>query len=157
MVGVLLAAALAAGCTSREGAETMPGQEPASTSPGGPTSPNAPTSPAAPTSPTGPTESPATPPLSSTELPTMSRPAKPPKTPTDLVPHDIVAGRVIRGGSGPCYQLLTDDDTQYALHSTAGITLTEGTYVRIRFAPLKIKVYCGPGRHVALLEATVLS
>ena len=151
MAGVLLAAALAAGCTSREGAETMPGQEPASTSPTGPTSPTAPTSP------TGPTESPGTPPpLSNTELPTMSRPARPPKTPTDLVPHDIVAGRVIRGGSGPCYQLLTDDDTRYALHSTAGITLTEGTYVRIRFAPLKIKVYCGPGRHVALLEATVL-
>jgi hypothetical protein len=138
VAGVLLASALA-GCTSTEGTETMPGQEPV------------------PTSANGPPESPgASPPLSSTELPTMSRPAKPPKTPTDLVPHDIVAGRVIRGGSGPCYQLLTDDDTQYALHSTAGITLTEGTYVRIRFAPLKIKVYCGPGRHVALLEATVL-
>ena len=64
-------------------------------------------------------------------------PAKPPKTPTDLVPHDIVAGRVTRGGSGPCYGLITDDDIEYALYSTAGLSLSEGTYVRIKFEPLK--------------------
>ncbi|HET6530273.1 MAG TPA: hypothetical protein VFH03_06600 [Actinoplanes sp.] len=96
------------------------------------------------------------PPLSSTDLPTMRPPAKPPKTPTDLVPHDVAAGRVTRGGSGPCYGLTTDDGTEYALHSTAGISLVEGWYVRIRFAPRTTAVDCGPGRPVTLLEAVRL-
>ena len=83
-------------------------------------------------------------------------PAKPPKTPTDLVPHDIAAGRVTRGGTGPCYRLVTDDGTEYALHNTTGLELREGSYVRIRFAPLSADPRCGPGRPVALLTATVL-
>jgi hypothetical protein len=123
----------------------MPGQDPA------------PRPSASPVESPEPAESGSTPPLSSTDLPTMRPPAKPPKTPTDLVPRDVVAGRVTRGGSGPCYGLITDDDTEYALYSTAGIRLVEGTYVRIRYAALTTSVPCGPGRLVALLEATVLS
>ena len=87
----------------------------------------------------------------------MKPPVKPPKTPTDLVPSDVAAGRVTRGGSGPCYGLVTDDQVEYALHSTAGVTLTEGTYVRIRFTPLNLDVDCGPGRPVTLLTVTVLA
>jgi hypothetical protein len=93
--------------------------------------------------------------MSNTALPTM-RPPKPPKTPTDLVPHDVIVGKVTRGGSGPCYGLLTVDGDEYALYSAKGIELEEGTTVRVRFEPLKLKIHCGPGRHVSLLEATVL-
>ena len=53
---------------------------------------------------------------------------------------EVVAGRVTRGGSGPCYGLITDDGTEYALYSTAGIRLDEGSYIRIRFAALTIPV-----------------
>jgi hypothetical protein len=144
VAALLLTPVLLAGCETTGGTSTMPGQDP---SPRPSASPSE--LPVAP-------ESGATPPLSSTDLPTMRPPAKPPKTPTDLVPHDVVAGRVTRGGSGPCYGLITDDDTEYALHSTAGIRLVEGTYVRIRFASLTSSASCGPGRQVALLEATVL-
>jgi hypothetical protein len=108
-----------------------------------------------PPSPATPADSTA-PPLSSKVPPTM-KPPKPPKTPSDLVPHDLVVGRVTRGGTGPCYGLVTDEGTEYALHSTAGITLKAGTWVRVRYAPLKIRIYCGPGRHVRMLEATVIS
>jgi hypothetical protein len=87
----------------------------------------------------------------------MKQPAKPPKTPTDLVPTDIVAGRVTRGGSGPCYGLITDDDIEYAVYSTAGLSLSEGTYVRIKFESLKPKIDCGPGRPIKALRMTVLS
>jgi hypothetical protein len=121
--GLLLAAAVAAGCAGEE-PEPMTSREP--------------------------------PPMSSTDLPTMRPPMKPPKKPTDLVPHDLVAGRVTRGGTGPCYGLITDDGKEYALHSTAGLTLTEGTYVRVKFASTTAGVDCGPGRQVAILTATVL-
>jgi hypothetical protein len=94
------------------------------------------------------------PPLSSTELPT--RPPAKPKTPSDLVPSDMIAGRVTRGGSGPCYGLVTDDGIEYALYSAAGMQLGEGTFVRVRFEPLLLKIYCGPGRPVSAVEITVL-
>lgn len=122
--GLLLAAAVSAGCAGEE-PEPMTSREP--------------------------------PPMSSTDLPTMRPPLKPPKKPTDLVPRDIVAGRVTRGGSGPCYGLITDDGQEYALHSTAGVTLTEGKYVRVRFASMTAGVDCGPGRHVAMLTVTELN
>jgi len=98
----------------------------------------------------------ASPPLSSTELPTLASPAKPPKTPSDLVPTDLAAGRVTRGGSGPCYGLITDDGTEYAVYSAAGRTLIEGTTVRIRFQPLAKKIDCGPGRPGLAIQLTAL-
>ena len=95
--------------------------------------------------------------MSSTDLPTMRPPMKPPKKPTDLVPHDIVVGRVTRGGTGPCYGLITEDDQEYALYSTAGVTLTEGTYVRVKFTSMTAAVDCGPGRQVTVLTVTTLT
>ena len=52
--------------------------------------------------------------------------AAPPKAaeqsqPTDYIAGDRIGGRVTKGGSGPCYGLVTDDGKQYALHSTAGL------------------------------------
>lgn len=132
VAALLLTPVLCVACGATGGTEPMPDQSPA---PGAGSS---------------------APPLSSTDLPTMRPPGKPPKTPTDLVPHDVAAGRVTRGGSGPCYRLTTEDGTEYALHSTAGLTLVEGSYVRIRFAAPATGVDCGPGRPVTLLEATRL-
>ena len=94
--------------------------------------------------------------LSSTRLPTRP-PAKPPKTPTDLVPTDVVLGRVTRGGSGPCYGVVDDDGVEYAVFSTAGVTLAEGATVRIRFGPLKRAIDCGTGRRIHASRIDVLS
>ena len=96
------------------------------------------------------------PPLSSTRLPTR-KPAKPPKTPTDQVPTDLVVGRVTRGGSGPCYGVVDDDGIEYAVFSTAGVTLAEGTVVRIKYQQLKRAIDCGTGRRVHASKIEVLS
>jgi len=92
-----------------------------------------------------------TPPLSSTPPPTLRPASKPPKTPSDQQP-DWIAGRVTRGGSGPCYGLETDDGTRYAMYSADGFTLDEGSVVRVRVAPLLLRIYCGPGQHVRIVE-----
>ena len=67
---------------------------------------------------------PATPsdrPMSSNPPPTLKPPSEPPKSPTDPSPRDLVVGRVISGGSGPCYRVETDDGKLYAVFSaTAG-------------------------------------
>ncbi|GLH94732.1 hypothetical protein [Phytohabitans aurantiacus] len=88
--------------------------------------------------------------------PTSSAPSKPPATPSDQRPKDIVVGRVTRGGEGPCYGMVTDDGREYALYSTAGTKLAEGNTVKIRFEPLRLKIYCGPGEHISALEITVV-
>lgn len=64
----------------------------------------------------------------------------------------MVAGRIVRGGSGPCYGLETDDGTQHALYSADGLTLEEGAVVRVRIEPLLIRIYCGPGHHVKIVK-----
>ena len=96
------------------------------------------------------------PPLSSTRLPTRN-PAKPPKTPTDQVSTDQVVGRVTRGGSGPCYGVVDDDGIEYAVFSTAGVTLAEGATVRIRYQQLKRAIDCGTGRRIHASAIEVLS
>jgi hypothetical protein len=96
------------------------------------------------------------PPLSSTDLPRMKPPAKGPRTPSDLMPTGVVAGRITRGGSGPCYGLITEDGIEYAVYSTAGLVLPDGTYVRVRWEPLTLKVDCGAGRPIHAIEMTML-
>ena len=92
------------------------------------------------------------PPLSNTTPPTLRPPSGPPKSPTDQQP-EWIAGRVTRGGSGPCYGLETDDGTQYALYNAEGITLEMGAVVRVRVEPLLVKIDCGSGQHVHMIEA----
>jgi hypothetical protein len=96
------------------------------------------------------------PPLSSTDLPTMKPPTKGPRTPSDLLPNRVLAGRITRGGSGPCYGLMTEDDIEYAVYSAAGLDLPDGTYVRVKWEPLTLKVGCGPGRPIRAINMTVL-
>jgi len=66
-------------------------------------------------------------------------------------PTGWIVGTVTAGGTGPCYGLVTDDGTRYALHSTAGARLDKGARVRVEGTPAKIRIDCGPGR---LLEMT---
>jgi hypothetical protein len=144
---VALVTGLAAACAETEGGSGMPGVEDTPT-------PSAAT-PSVPPPSAPPSSASTRPPLSSTVLPTRG-PAKPPKTPSDLVPHDVIVGRVTRGGTGPCYGLVTDDDVEYAMYSAAGPTLREGSTVRVRFEPLLLKINCGPGRHISAVEVAVL-
>jgi hypothetical protein len=127
VLGVVLAAALLSGCAGQHQGGAMP------------TSPDDGTRP----------------PLSSTRLPTRP-PAKPPKTPTDQVPTDQIVGRVTRGGSGPCYGVVDDDGVEYAVFSTAGLTLDEGATVRIRYGPLKRAIDCGAGRRIHASKIDIL-
>jgi hypothetical protein len=97
--------------------------------------------------------------LSPVPPPTLPPPTlRPPKTgptlPTDRMPRDVLAGRVAKGGSGPCYAVVTDDNRRYALHSTAGLVLEEGTYIRAKVGPLTAKIDCGEGTPLALISFT---
>ena len=103
-----------------------------------------------------PTESSDSPPLSSTPPPTISPPTGPPSTPSDQQPTGWIAGRVTRGGSGPCYGLETDDGVQYAMYNADGITLETGAVVRVRVEPLRLFIYCGPGQHVHMLKVEIV-
>jgi hypothetical protein len=80
--------------------------------------------------------------------PTTSPPTALPTSPSDpRPPKDVLVGRIIRGGTGPCYGLETDEGKQYALYSDAGMLLEAGTTVRVETAPLRLKIDCGPGEH----------
>ncbi|MCI0687156.1 MAG: hypothetical protein L0Y54_07975 [Sporichthyaceae bacterium] len=84
--------------------------------------------------------------------PHARHPIRTAEDPSDPQPTDVVAGRIVRGGSGPCYGLETDDGTQHALYSADGLTLEEGAVVRVRIEPLLIRIYCGPGHHVKIVK-----
>ncbi|MEH0822561.1 MULTISPECIES: hypothetical protein [unclassified Micromonospora] len=84
-------------------------------------------------------------PLSATELPTLPPPTGLPKKPTDNRPTNVVAGRINRGGPGPCYGLVTDDGRQYALHGPGMGSFAAGTTVRVTIAPADPAHDCGPG------------
>jgi hypothetical protein len=79
--------------------------------------------------------------------------AKPGKDPTDRIKSsNVIAGMVTKGGSGPCYGITTDDGTQYALHSTAGVQLPKGKYAKVRAVPSALRIYCGPGKLLDLIH-----
>lgn len=139
-IGLAMAAsAVLAGCAGNTPSPSAPAPSTAAPSPA-PTSPAPSTS--APTSPPG------------TSLPTLSNPVKPPREPTDNLPSTgWVAGMVTRGGTGPCYGLIADDGTRYALHSTKGIELTKGARVKVNLETTMLRIYCGPGKLMAMLEA----
>ncbi|MET7667819.1 hypothetical protein [Micromonospora luteifusca] len=102
---------------------------------------------AAPTSPGGSTpSSPAgRPARARTPLPTLRPPTGPPRHPTDARKANVLAGRITRGGTGPCYGLVTDDGRQYALHGPGMGSFAVGTTVRVTVGPADQTVDCGPG------------
>ncbi len=64
---------------------------------------------------------------------------EPPSTPSDPQPVDLVAGRVVRGGAGPCYGVKTDDGKLYAVHSTSAGELEVGTTVLVKLGPARAR------------------
>ncbi|MFD0740883.1 hypothetical protein ACFQ1L_02070 [Phytohabitans flavus] len=92
------------------------------------------------------------PPPSSPTPSTASPPTAPPQSPSDpRPPKDLLVGRVTRGGSGPCFGLETDEGKVYALYSTETLTLKVGETIRVKYAPLRLKIDCGPGEHVSAI------
>jgi hypothetical protein len=84
-------------------------------------------------------------------------PSRPPREPTDKIKNaGWVVGTVTTGGSGPCYSLVTDDGTQYALHSADGKELVKGTRMRIRTETALVRIACGPGKLVEMTAAEPL-
>lgn len=88
--------------------------------------------------------------------PSPGKPSGPPKSPTDPQPTDFFVGRVVRGGSGPCYGVETDDGKVYAVYSTEAGNLAVGTTVRVYHKPLLLKIYCGEGEHVSGVRVDVI-
>ena len=75
----------------------------------------------------------------------------PPKGFTDQRPGNELYGRVTRGGSGPCYGLVTESGQEYALHSTEGVQLKTGTWVRVRYTTQRARIDCGAGTPVSMV------
>jgi hypothetical protein len=63
-------------------------------------------------------------------------------------------GRVTRGGTGACFGMETDDGKQYALYTTLSVLPKVGDTVRVKYAPLLLKIDCGPGEHVSAITIT---
>ncbi|GAA2566682.1 hypothetical protein GCM10010435_45060 [Winogradskya consettensis] len=83
--------------------------------------------------------------------PGLTKPVKPPKTPTDVIQSPgWTEGYVLRGGSGPCYGLLDMDGFPYAMYSDTGTALKKGDHVRVRVVPATLRIYCGEGTPVRM-------
>ncbi|MEV6797153.1 hypothetical protein AB0M91_02260 [Micromonospora rifamycinica] len=95
-------------------------------------------------------------PLSAAVPPAPRRPTAPPRHPTDRRRPDLIAGRITRGGDGPCYGLVTDDGREYALHGPGMGTFPTGTTVRVTVGPADPRATCGPGTPVGIVEITAV-
>jgi hypothetical protein len=88
-------------------------------------------------------------------LPTLSPAAAPPSEPTDdIKPTEVVVGTVNRGGTGPCYGLITDDGVQYALYEAKGRALKTGIRVTVDASPSRLRIDCGTGTLVEVKTLT---
>ncbi|MEH1026494.1 MULTISPECIES: hypothetical protein [Micromonospora] len=97
------------------------------------------------TPPAPPSLSATNPPLSSTVPPTMRPPAAKPSPPSDLRQTDLISGTITQGGTGPCYRLVSEDGTEYALHGPDAGELRTGSFVTLRIGPARARISCGPG------------
>ena len=83
--------------------------------------------------------------------PAPSKPAGIPKTPTDIVRSPgWTEGTITRGGSGPCYGLVTFDGVAYAMYSDNGTKLAKGDHIRAELTPAKLRIDCGEGIPVGM-------
>ncbi|MGK5737348.1 hypothetical protein [Micromonospora sp. URMC 103] len=90
-------------------------------------------------------------PLPTTALPTMRPPLAKPSPPTDLQPRHV-SGFVTRGGSGPCYGLVAEDGTEYALHGPDVGELRTGAFVTLRVTTLQARIDCGSGTPMSIVS-----
>ncbi|MEG3637589.1 hypothetical protein [Micromonospora palythoicola] len=143
----LVALLTLAGCGEPDGGTVTADQRPTATA--GPTGAGDATADGAtgqpPVGRTGGTRSPTEPPL-------IGKPTAPPSHPTELRKANVLAGRLSRGGNGPCYTLVTDDGREYAMYGTDKGTFATGTWVRVTTAPATAEVDCGPGIPVSILK-----
>jgi hypothetical protein len=96
-----------------------------------------------------------TPPAASPSV--SAEPSRPAQAANDKVKDPAwVVGTVTTGGAGPCYGLLADDGTQYALHSAAGTALTEGARMRVKTERAQVRIFCGQGKLVEMTAAEPL-
>jgi len=83
--------------------------------------------------------------------PAPSKPAGIPKTPTDIVRSPgWTEGTITRGGSGPCYGMVTFDGVAYAMYAAQGPELAKGDHIRAELKPAKLRIDCGEGIPVAM-------
>jgi hypothetical protein len=94
--------------------------------------------------------------MSTTPPPTQPSPMEPPSTPTDPQPQGVVAGRVVRGGGGPCYGVETDDGKLYAVYNTSAGELAAGTTVLVKIGRDVADVDCGPGETISASRIDVV-
>jgi len=79
---------------------------------------------------------------------------EPPREPGDAsAATGWVSGMVTVGGSGPCYGFVADDGKRYALYSTGGLELEQGSRMRVLLEPTMVRIYCGPGSLMAMTDA----
>jgi hypothetical protein len=94
---------------------------------------------------------------SASALPTLTAPSAPPSEPTDdTKATTVIVGTVERGGSGPCYGLVTDDGVQYALYEAKGRALTKGIRITVDASPSRLRIDCGAGTLVEVKTVTTL-
>jgi hypothetical protein len=63
---------------------------------------------------------------------------------------------VVRGGSGPCYGVETDDGKLYAVHSLATGELEVATTVLVKIGPAAEDVDCGPGEPITATRIDIV-
>ncbi len=144
LVPALVLALVLLGCTPAENGDDVPATP--GPPPGGtPAAGSGPPASGTPVAPSG-----RTPPA--TDLPTLRPPTGPPRHPTDVRKPGALAGRITRGGDGPCYGLITDDGREYALHGPGMGTFPTGTWVRVTVGPAPDGVDCGPGQPAGLVK-----
>lgn len=107
--------------------------------------------------PQGSSPSPAAPSAAVGSIPVAPLTTAPPNGPTDQIKKTAwVVGTVTRDSSGPCYGLETDEGTQYALYAADATKLVKGQRMRIKTAPKRNKMYCGPGTPAEMISAEPL-
>ncbi|MFF2370476.1 hypothetical protein [Agromyces sp. NPDC058110] len=93
-----------------------------------------------------------TPPMSSTDLPTLEPPTAPPTAPTDALPNGTVAGRVSATSDG-CLEVTTDEGDVWSLTGAAGASISIGDTVLAKVEPLPAAgTSCGSGTPARLVS-----
>jgi hypothetical protein len=83
--------------------------------------------------------------------PAPSKPAGIPKTPTDIVRSPgWIEGTITRGGTGPCYGLVTFDGVAYSMYSDKGTKLAQGDHIKAELTPARLRIDCGAGIPVSM-------
>ena len=99
----------------------------------------------------------AAPPMSPSDLPTISSATAPPTAPTDSRPKGILAG-VVTALTEACTDVTTDDGVVWSLSGDRDVALAVGDTVRVKIAELEPgEKVCGPGSPARMVSVTVVA